>query len=193
MTLRLLPCLLLALGVPVAAPAAQPAAFTGDQLSAALARDLSAHFQLDGDLELEMLRPWAAPEATSANWTVSVTEYPPAPSSTMSVRCRVLADGAQVDEATLVFRAALWRDAWYARQPLSAGGMFDPSVLETRRVDWFRERNALPASAGDSSFIFSPAIMCARRGSWRQAASLAPGVTPATCPLALFLKAPRAR
>jgi flagella basal body P-ring formation protein FlgA len=170
MTPRLLPCLLLLLGAPAAAPAAQPSAYTSDQLTAALARDLSGHFQLEGDLEIELLRPWAAPETTASTWTVSVMEYPQSPSGTMSVRCRVLADGAEVDEPNLVVRASLWRDAWYARQPLSAGAAFDPAVLETRRVDTFRERNALPASEGDPSFIFSRQVPAERLLSWNDIA-----------------------
>jgi flagella basal body P-ring formation protein FlgA len=167
---RLFPALLLALAFPLGARASAPSPYTDDRLTAALARDLAGHFQLDGDLELEMLRPWDPPATTASAWDVVVTEYPPAPSSIMSVRCRVLADGAQVDDVNLVFRASLWRDAWYARQPLAAGSMFDPSALEAHRIDTFRERNALPASEGNASYIFARQVPADRLLSWNDIA-----------------------
>jgi flagella basal body P-ring formation protein FlgA len=170
MTPRFLPCLLFALGAPLLASSPQPAPFTDEQLVAALVRDMSGHFQLDGDLALEMLRPWTPPATAASTWTVAVTEYPQAPGSTMSVRCRLLGDGVQVDDMTLVFRACLWRDSWVARQPLPAGSVFDPATLETRRIDAFRERNALPASAGDPSYIFARQVPADRLLSWNDIA-----------------------
>ena len=167
---RILSCLFLALGAPLWAFAAAPAPFTADQLVSALARDLSGHFQLEGDLELEALRPWIPPATTASTWSVAVTEYPPVPSSTMSVRCRVLGDGVEADDVILVFRASLWREAWCARQPLAAGSMFDPSVLEARRIDCFRERNALPASAGDTSYVFARQVPADRLLTWNDIA-----------------------
>jgi flagella basal body P-ring formation protein FlgA len=170
MTLRAIPFLLLVLAAPTAfaAPAAAP--FTDDQLVAALERDLTGYFRLDGDLELQMLRPWTPPATAAANWDVVVTEYPQMPSGTMVVRVSVKGDGAAVDDTTLVLKAALWRDAWFARQPLTAGATFDPAVLEARRVDCFRERNALPASAGDRSFVFARQVPADRLLSWNDIA-----------------------
>ena len=63
---RLLPCLLLALGAPLAASAAAPAPCTDVQLVAALTKDLAGHFQLEGDLQLEMLRPWVPPSTAAS-------------------------------------------------------------------------------------------------------------------------------
>jgi flagella basal body P-ring formation protein FlgA len=170
MTPRFLYCLFLLLGAPLASAAPAPAPYTDDQLITALQRDLAGYFRLDGDLELQMLRPWAPPATQASTWDVVVTEYPQVPSGTMVVRCRVLGDGATVDDTTLVLRAALWRDAWFARQPLAAGAMFDPAVLEARRVDCFRERNALPAAAGDRSFIFARQVPADRLLSWNDIA-----------------------
>jgi flagella basal body P-ring formation protein FlgA len=170
MTLRVLPCLLLALGAPLAFAGPAPTAFTDDQLVSALERDLTGYFRLDGDLELEMLRPWTPPDTRASTWDVVVAEYPQVPSGTMVVRVRVLGDGATVDDTTLVLRAALWRDAWFARQPLSSGAMFDPALLEARRVDCFRERNALPAASGDRSFVFARQVPADRLLSWNDIA-----------------------
>jgi flagella basal body P-ring formation protein FlgA len=153
--LRLFSALFFVLAAPFALAAPPPALFTSDQLLSAVANDLTGHFRLEGDLKLETLRPWTPPATTASNWAVVVTDYPPEPSTTMVVRCRLLGDGAVADDTTLVLRASLWRDAWYARQPLSSGALFDPQSLDARRVDCLREHDALPATDGDPSFIFS--------------------------------------
>ena len=36
----------------------------------------AGHFNLEGDLQLELLRPWAPPAQTAAAWTLEVLEYP---------------------------------------------------------------------------------------------------------------------
>jgi len=148
-------------GIVSAAPLAQ------DQFLAALNRDLAAHFNLTGELTLELLRPWTPPARTAVSWQVVVAEYPVVAASSMLVRCRVLADGVTVGEASLVLRASLWRDVWAARTPQPLGATFDATQLETRRVDVFRERDALPADVGDSSFIFTRALTANRLLSWR--------------------------
>jgi flagella basal body P-ring formation protein FlgA len=148
-----------------AAPAAEP--FTRERLVAELTRNLAGHFNLEGDLQLELLRPWSPPVETAAVWTVEIDDYPSAPASSMLVRCRLLADGTITAPAVLVLRAALWRDVWVARQPLAHGATFDPSALETRRVDQFREREALPVSAGDRSFSFTRSVSPGAQLTWR--------------------------
>lgn len=147
-------------GVPLAAPA----------FVAALGRELSAHFNLEGELQLELLRPWSPPAATAAAWSVEVIEYPAAPTSSLLLRCRILADAAPVAELSVLLRASLWRDAWVARAPLASGAVFDPSQLETRRTDFFRERDALPASAGDHHQVFARAVAAGRPLTWRDLA-----------------------
>lgn len=135
-----------------------------------VAHDLSAHFNLEGDLQLDLVRPCLTPERLARVWTVRIVDYPALPASAMLVRCHVLADGVAVAEPTLVFRAALWRDAWVARQPLVAGSVFDPSLLDARRVDLFRDRDALPAIVGDMTFIFARAVQPGRLLTWRDVA-----------------------
>lgn len=153
---------------PQARIAATPLA--QDKFVAAVALDLSRHFNLEGDLELELLRSWAPPSRMAREWSVQVSEYPAVPAGSMLVRCRVLADGTEVAEPTLVLRAALWRDAWVAREPLVTGTNFDPAQLDTRRTDLFRERDALPAVVGDQSFIFSRSVQAGRLLTWRDIA-----------------------
>jgi flagella basal body P-ring formation protein FlgA len=143
---------------------------TRDQVIASLTLDLAAHFNLEGDLQLEFLRAWTAPTSSAAVWQLNVIEYPSAIASSMLVRCRLLADSAPVAEPTFVLRASLWRDVWAARQPLAVGEGFTPSSLETRRIDTLRERDVLPASAGDHSYIIARAVPAGRLMTWRDIA-----------------------
>jgi flagella basal body P-ring formation protein FlgA len=149
-------------------PAAGP--LTQEQLVSALERELATHFNLEGELKLELLRTWTAPNHLARVWQVQVAEYPTLPASSMLVRCRVLADGATLAEPTFVLRAALWRDAWVVRQPVNNGGAFDPTLLDTRRVDAFRERDALPSAVGDHSFVFTRSVPAGRLLTWRDVA-----------------------
>lgn len=161
---------LAALLAAATAPAADTTPLTREQLLAALTRDLAAHFNLDGELSLELLRPWTPPARVATTWTVSIAEYPAMPASSMLVRCRVLADGAPAADASLVLRASHWRDVWVTRAPLTIGATFDPAQLETRRTDLFRERDVVPASVGDRTFIFARAVPAGRLLTWHDIA-----------------------
>lgn len=150
-----------------AAPTGHVAPLTQEAFVQALSQDLVSHFNLEGDLQLELLRAWTPPAMVAADWQIIVSEYPSAAASAMLVRCRVLADGAVAADTTLTLRASLWRDAWVARQPLTFNTAFDPSVLETRRVDLLRDREALPANVGDQTYIFARAVNAGRVLTWR--------------------------
>lgn len=152
---------------PAGATAETPVPFAQKDFIAALTRELAEHFNLEGDLQLEMLRTWNTPSLVARDWQVEVTEFPALPSSSMLVRCRVLADGVSTGDSTLILRAAHLRDAWVARQPVSSGSTFDPALLETRRVDLFRDRDALPAVVGDRTFAFTRSVQPGRVLTWR--------------------------
>jgi flagellar basal body P-ring formation protein FlgA len=160
--------------IPSVAPApaaeANATAFTSDQLISALTHDLANHYRLEGDFRLELVRPWTPLDRTAAAWDVVVTEYPAAPTETLYLRCSLLADGAVAADVTLTLRASLWRDAWFAREPLAMGATFDKEMLDVRRVDSLRERNALPATIGDDSFIFARQVQADRVVTWQDVA-----------------------
>lgn len=175
---RLLPLMFLLLLTLVAAAAVRAAdaapaplgPLAQSDFTAALTRELVNHFNLEGDLALELLRPWAPPPQVARDWQVVITEYPAVAASAMLLRCRILADGEPAADATITLRASLWRDAWAARQPLTHNTVFDPAQLEVRRVDLLRERDALPAAVGDASFIFARAVHAGRTVTWRDIA-----------------------
>ncbi len=143
---------------------------TRDDLLAALTREIAGHFNLDGELSLEFVRDWAPPARVATAWRVTILEFPTVASSSMLVRARILADNATVAEPTFVLRAALWRDAWAARQPLTVGATFDVAMLEPRRIDLFRERDAVPAAVGDRNYIFARAISAGCLLTWHDIA-----------------------
>lgn len=147
--------------------AAEPMPLTREHFVAELTRDLSSHFNLEGDLQLQFVRAWAPPSQLADLWSLEVIEYPSLPSSSMLVRCRVRADGIAVADLSLILRASLWRDVWVARQPLANGSTFDVALLESRRVDLLRDRDALPASVGDRSYAMARAVSAGRMLTWR--------------------------
>jgi flagella basal body P-ring formation protein FlgA len=144
-----------------------PMPLTREKLLASLGTQLSSHFNFEGDLDLELLQQWSPPAQVASNWTIEITEYPTVASSAMMIRCRVLADAAVVAQPSFVLRAALWRDAWASKVPLTPNTTFDPSELETRRVDLLKERDALPAAVGDRSYIFTRGLPAGRLLNWR--------------------------
>src|SRR5207248_2498419 len=78
---------------PPTAPSSDstPTPFTRDQLMAALTRVIGAHFNFEGELQLDLIRTWTPPARVANVWDLDVTEYPSVPASSMMLRCRVLA------------------------------------------------------------------------------------------------------
>ncbi len=143
------------------------ASFSREELLVHLGRKITAHFNLDGELQLELLRNWAPPARTAAAWDVAILEFPNVVSSSLLLRCRILADGAAVTDTTFVLRAQLWRDVWAVRQPVAMGSSFDPASLEVRRVDALRERDIVPVATGDRSYVFARGVSPGRLLTWR--------------------------
>ena len=111
-----------------AATGGTPVALTQEACTAALTRALTAHFNLEGELQLELLRAWTPPALPAADWQVVVTEFPSTAASAMMLRCRLMADGVIAGEQTLTLHAVLWRDVWVTRQPVNTGAQFDPAL-----------------------------------------------------------------
>jgi flagella basal body P-ring formation protein FlgA len=158
-----------ALGLRAGEPAAAPSAFSPDALSAAMARDLASHFNLEGDFQVEISRPWIPEHQIEGDWTVEVVEYPTSPASQMLVRCQVK-DAGGTQNATLLVHAALWRDAWAVHLPITSGDVFDPSRLEVRRCDFLKEHEILPTSVGDETYMFSRVVPVGRMLTWHDIA-----------------------
>jgi flagellar basal body P-ring formation protein FlgA len=169
---RLLILLSLALAAMLRAEETAPLAtpLTRDQFVATLAHTLAAHFNLEGELQLDLLRPWTPPARVAKAWNVEIVEFPTLPSASMLVRCRVLAGDVPAGDATLLLKASLWRDAWVTRMPLVSGAVFDAAQLDARRVDLFHDRDAVPAAVGDHSYIFARSVPTGSLLTWHDIA-----------------------
>jgi len=139
-----------------------------DALLADAARQIAAHFHLEGDLHLELVRPLVLPGIPdNAEPRLIVTDFTSAPASSMLVRCRLEAGGAPLSSLSLNLRAELWTDVWVARQPLPAGSPFDATLLDVRRADLLRERTALPTASGGDEFAFARFVPAGQTLAWR--------------------------
>jgi len=185
MTLRSLSSFLISyslLALPVWTPAraeddASPVDALRAYLLAKVAGDLSAHYSVEGDLQLDLLRPWALPVAANgsvgemAEWSVKLLEYPNALSSSLLLRVRLTGPGRFVREDTLQCRGQLWRDAWVVQTPADRGAFFDPTGCDVRRIDAFRDREAVPASfANTTDWSYLRPVPAGRLLMWRDLA-----------------------
>lgn len=149
------------------APSAEP--LSADSLCASIARQVKAHFNVDGDLELHLTRAWTPGQQVASGWTAEVTDYPASLGSSMIVRCKVRA-GADSEESQFVVRASLWREGWAVKMPLSVGSVFDPARLEVRRADFLREHDVVPADQGDRTYAFGRSVPVGRFLTWHDLA-----------------------
>jgi flagella basal body P-ring formation protein FlgA len=143
---------------------------TRETALAALAQQLVEHFNLVGDLQLELARPWVEPAPAAAPVTLAIAEFPAAPASSLLLRVRLDSAGAPLGEISVVLRLQLVRDAWVTRQPANRGDPFDPAALDVRRVDFLREHDVLPADASERDFTFARSVATGRILTWRDVA-----------------------
>jgi flagellar basal body P-ring formation protein FlgA len=178
---RLAPLVLLALSrLTFAGEAAAPAAaivpnaaadpaqtpISGDQLLSALAHKLQARFGLGGELQLSFANPWAEPVRPAKAWSIAIVECPPSAGSSMVVRFQLIGDSKVVEEDTVILRASLWNDAWFAREPLASGSALNLGQFEVHRIDSFQLRSAVPVGTPDTEFVLSRPIQAGAILTW---------------------------
>jgi flagella basal body P-ring formation protein FlgA len=149
---------------------ASSSVFGRDQLVNAVTAQFVEHFRPEGDLQLDLLRPWTSPAGATATTDAIVMDFPSALTSSIVVRVRVQ-NGTQVlGECTVAFRAQLLRDAWVLRMPVDRGASFDVTQLDTRRVDVLREHDLLPVSDSETSFTYTRPTPAGHLITWRDVA-----------------------
>jgi flagella basal body P-ring formation protein FlgA len=166
--------------LPAAAPAAPAAAaplpektvctLTREAAIASLQRQLVEHYNLEGDLQLDLGRSWNDPAPSPHPLSITIIDYPSQASSTMPLRLKYESNGEYVSEISLIIRAQLWRDAWSTRKPVAREEVFDTSSLELRRVDILRERDAVLSNVGDRNYSFTRSVPSGRLLNWRDIA-----------------------
>ena len=154
---------------PAVVPPGEAAAIVLDDATLTdLARQLTDHFHLTGELQLDLVRAWSLPSIPAGTSPrLVITEFTSAPASSMLVRCRLEAGGAPLSSCSIAVHAQLWADAWVAREPLDIGQIFEPAQLELRRTDLLRERDALPASVSDHEYVLARNVPAGRVLVWR--------------------------
>lgn len=150
----------------VPAPAAS-VPVTPEHFMPQLVAQLSAHFRLEGQLQLELLRSWVAPAVPSADWEMTVVAPPPALSSQMIVRVRLTCAQRSLGEWNLPLRAQLWAEALVARQPLVRGQILDSALFDLRRTDYIHDKDAVPAATALDSLSVARGVGVGTVLSWR--------------------------
>jgi flagella basal body P-ring formation protein FlgA len=163
----------LAAAVPFAlgetAPA-EKAPVTSQLVVDTIRTELVSHFNLMGDLKVEITGPWQVPQTLASSWQVEVMDFPSIATSSMAIHCHFIADGTSAGDAMIVVHSTLWRDAWFARQPIASGTTFDATCLESHRVDALKDRDALPSNVGDDAFVIAVTIPAGRGLTWHDVA-----------------------
>src|ERR1700709_2763120 len=66
---------------------------TRENFVSAVSGNFVSHFNLEGELRLELLRSWSAPARVAREWTIDMAEYPLVLAPAMLARRPRLADG----------------------------------------------------------------------------------------------------
>jgi flagella basal body P-ring formation protein FlgA len=150
---------------PVPVPASE--AFTQEQLLADLSRQLSDHFQSRGELQLELLRPWAPPAAAIGSVDVVILDFPARITSSLLLQVRLQSGGRALGTFPLMLKAQLSQDVWVARAPIERGSNFDPNQLDTRRVDVLQQRDTVSTDSTEIDYTFACSVPAGRVLAWR--------------------------
>ncbi len=149
-----------------AAPGQPGRTLAQDELQLILRDALIAHYNLSGELQLDLLRAWVAPAPTASGYTVEIVEFPSQLATNVLLRIRLASEGRNLPEATLPVRLQLWKDAVATREPANRDENFDLASMELRRVDALRERDAIYVAALEGSYTFSRSVPAGRLLGW---------------------------
>lgn len=161
---------MLALGVVIAcASTGRGEGLTREALLGSVAAQLGDHFRLEGDVQLELQRPWVdLASATNEAWTITVEDFPGVLTSSLVLRVRLAQGDRRVREESLVLRAQLWQEAFVATGPLERGATLDPRQLDRRRVDVLRERDVVtPMALSGADYMLARPVAAGRAVVWR--------------------------
>jgi flagella basal body P-ring formation protein FlgA len=148
-------------------PARAQAVAAEDPWLVTLAALLADRYQTTGQLQLDWNRPRPAAAPTDADLAILSAPAELAPQVLVTVRATDTA--GRSSDHTLVLRAELWRDGWMLRDPAKLGDPLSPSLLDIRRFDALREREAISADSS-ADLNFARAVPAGRLLLWRDVA-----------------------
>jgi len=135
-----------AAGRLAAAPGDAPVpAVTPERFLPQVREQLAAHFRIEGELQLDLLRTWFPPTTPAAPWEIQVITPPAALATQMIVRVRLVADQRNLGEWNLPLHAQHWVDVFVVREPVARGAVLGLPQFDLRRVDVLRDKDAVPA------------------------------------------------
>ncbi len=155
--------LMLALLVPARAQAVA----AEDPWLVTLAALLADRYQTSGQLQLDWNRP--RPAAAPADADLAILSAPAELAPQILVTVRATDTAGRSSDHTLVLRAELWRDGWMLRDPAKLGDPLSPPLLDIRRFDALREREAISADSS-AELNFARAVPAGRLLLWRDVA-----------------------
>ncbi len=138
-----------------------------DALIETLSRQLASHFNLSGDLSVDLLSTWTPPPASPDPQVATIVEYPSQLSPEFIVRVHIESSSTEQPDYTVSVRAQLWRNAWATRGPVGRGDLFVPNALDVRRVDCLRNRDALFTNAATRNLAFARGLPAGQLLNWR--------------------------
>lgn len=141
--------------------------YSQDALIADLTRELAERYHVNGDLQVEVVRPWNFPRSATQPFSLTVLETPALLNSTIVARVRLQAGQQTVAETSLLLRVQLLREVWIARAPTERGASFDPALFDTRRVDTLRERDTVSTSETTNELSFTRNVPVGHMLTWR--------------------------
>ena len=152
---------------PESAPALAPASLSADQAVAALVQLLSERYQVHGELKVDLLRPWLAPAPTAGGYELTLVECPARLNSSLLVHVRLLNAGHAAGDLVLPLQVQLFRNVFVARSLIEREALFDPTQLDTRRIDVLRERDTVAQDECEGDFTFVTSVQPGRFIVWR--------------------------
>lgn len=165
--LRLLCALAFGATCLAAAAAQQTSRVVPEKFLPQLTAQLSTHFAVDGELQLDLLRSWNSPAVRTDDWEMVVVAPPRALASQVIVHVKLLADGRNVGEWNLPLRVQLWQDALVAKQPIARGQLLDAHLFDLRRTDVIRDKEAIPAGTELASLTVARTVGIGSVLTWR--------------------------
>ncbi len=142
-------------------------AFTQEKLLSDLNRQLVERFQLRGELQLELIRPWTAPAGATSLAEAVIVDFPARIASSLMLQVRLQSGERSFGNFSLQVKAQLLRDVWVARTPIERGSAFDSSQLDTQRVDILQQRETVPADTAETDFTYATSVAAGRPLVWR--------------------------
>lgn len=151
------------------APVAQAArhVLTRELVTEVVVKAVTSQFSTEGDLEVEVLSSLPRVAASPEVWHVEVTGFPSALSSISQLRIRCSSGTQQYSDFPINVRVQNWREVWVARDAVEREAIFDPSLLDTRRVDVIKERNVVPVAAVTTPMTFRTQVAAGKLLTWR--------------------------